>query len=407
MTYRPRLHQSLEKYIEQIKKLPIHTQQELLGGVHKYTNDRVSQTTKGNTTEVTSNKSFRIKTLEDLIIACEIDLDKYYIERHIINKWEVGSKIDDKVITEPMYQVKAWIKPKADFDFIEQIRKDTINDFKKYSPKYEKRNYPTLSKSDSCLLEINIFDLHFGKLCWGEETGDNYDTKIAEKRFLTALDTLLSRAKGFPIGTIVFPIGNDFFNSDNLRNTTTAGTFQDEDLRWQKTFRKGRELMVKAIDRLSEVAPVQVIVVQGNHDFERSFYLGDAIECWYNNNPNVTIDNNANPRKYVVYGDCLIGFTHGNNEKVANLPLIVAHEQKEYWSKTKYREMHLGHLHHKREIKYISTQEYSGMVVRYMRSLSGTDAWHNQKGYKGSVQSAESFIWHKKDGLISQNYFNL
>tara|TARA_R100000655_G_scaffold109599_2_gene164581 strand:+ start:118 stop:1266 length:1149 start_codon:yes stop_codon:yes gene_type:complete len=352
--------------------------------------------------QLESPKNYRIKSLDDLIAHCDIDLDLWEIDRYIVNKWEVGSNVDGQVVTEPLFQVKAWLKRKK-FD-TELFREGLVTDLKKYS-KYSKLERPnTLGK---CMLEINIFDLHFGKLCWGEETGENYDTKIAEKRFLKAIETLLKRAEGFDIEKIVFPIGNDFFNSDNLRNTTTAGTFQDEDLRWQKTYRKGRELIVKAIDRLCQVADVDVVVVQGNHDFERSFYLGDALECWYDKDENVNVDNNANPRKYVHYGQCLVGFTHGNNEKVANLPMIVAQEKSDIWSKTKYREVHLGHLHHKREIKWISTQEYNGVVVRYMRSLSGTDAWHNQKGYKGSVQSAEAFIWEKNEGLIAQLSFNL
>lgn len=363
---------------------------------------RIKFSAQENTAELESPKNYRIKTLDDLIEQCDIDLDTWEVDRYIVNKWEVGSNVDGQIITEPLFQVKAWLK-RTKFD-VELFREGLVADLKKYT-KHSKLERP--NPLGSCMLEINIFDLHFGKLCWGEETGEDYDIKIAEKRFLRAIETLLKRAEGFDIEKIVFPIGNDFFNSDNLRNTTTAGTFQDEDLRWQKTYRKGRELIVKAIDRLCQVANVEVVVVQGNHDFERSFYLGDALECWYDKDENVNVDNNANPRKYIHYGQCLVGFTHGNNEKVANLPMIVAQERSEIWAKTKYREVHLGHLHHKREIKWISTQEYNGVVVRYMRSLSGTDAWHNQKGYKGSVQSAEAFIWEKNEGLIGQLSFNL
>jgi hypothetical protein len=77
------------------------------------------------------------------------------------------------------------------------------------------------------------------------------------------------------------------------------------------------------------------------------------------------------------------------------------------WQETKYREFHLGHLHHKREIKYKSTQEYKGIVIRYLRSLSGEDTWHNIKGYIGCVQSAESFVWNKQEGLIANFSHNL
>ena len=55
----------------------------------------------------------------------------------------------------------------------------------------------------------------------------------------------------------------------------------------------------------------------------------------------------------------------------------------------------------------MATQEHKGMVVRFMRSLSGTDAWHNFKGYKGAIQACEAFIWDEKEGLICQFSHNL
>jgi hypothetical protein len=74
---------------------------------------------------------------------------------------------------------------------------------------------------------------------------------------------------------------------------------------------------------------------------------------------------------------------------------------------TKFREIHIGHLHHKREIKFMSTQEVKGIVLRYMRSLSGTDAWHNLKGYKGAIQACEAFIWDENQGMICQFSHNI
>ena len=68
------------------------------------------------------------------------------------------------------------------------------------------------------MLEVNIFDLHFGKLCWNGETGEDYDTKIASKRFHNAIDDIVGKAIFHDVDKIVFPVGNDFFNSDNLRN---------------------------------------------------------------------------------------------------------------------------------------------------------------------------------------------
>jgi hypothetical protein len=402
--FRPYFDKDFQPLLTAFQKLPKHVQKHFLEQSVKDTNNVVfSENKKGATIETT--RSSRIKTIDDLIDHCKIDLNVWEIERYVVNKWEVGSNVDGQIIVEPLFQIKAYLKRlKQQFDY-KRIRNEFIKDAKRFAPNYKTFEYKKIANGH--LLEINIFDLHFGKLCWGLETGDNYDTKIARKRFLNAISAIISRSKGYDIKKILFPIGNDFFNSDTRRNETSNGTPQDEDLRWQKTFKAGRELLINGIDMLSKIAPVDVVVVQGNHDWERSFYVGDVLSCWYHKNENVNVNNNPTPRKHYKFGNCLISYTHGNNEKINDLPLLVASEVPKMWASTQFREIHVGHLHHKKEIKYMSTQEHKGIVIRFMRSLSGTDAWHNNKGYKGAIQSCEAFIWDENEGLICQFAHNL
>jgi len=63
---------------------------------------------KGNTREY-SAKGYRIKTLEDLIRVCEIDLDEWRIDRHVENAWEVTTR---EAQTYTNFQVKAWLTNK-------------------------------------------------------------------------------------------------------------------------------------------------------------------------------------------------------------------------------------------------------------------------------------------------------
>ena len=44
---------------------------------------------------------------------------------------------------------------------------------------------------------------------------------------------------------------------------------------------------MKSIDYLAQFAPVDVVVVQGNHDFERMFYVGEVLDAMYHKNKNV------------------------------------------------------------------------------------------------------------------------
>ena len=357
---------------------------------------------------ITSDITDRVVTVEKLLEIYNIDLEIWEIEKQIVNTWEVGAKgPDGKITTTPLFQVKLWLKRKQVLFELQNVRQEFLEDLKKLSPQVPSnfRKQPQEGK----LLEITVFDLHFGKVAWHEEVGENYNIEIATQRFNDCIDYFIDLYKGTSLGRILLPISNDFFNSDRSHpfNSTTSGTPQEEDTRWQNTFRKGRELLITNIQKLSKIAPVEVKVVPGNHDYERSFYLGDSLEGWFYNDQNVNIDNSPNPRKYFSYGKNLIGFTHGNNEKLADLPMIMAQENPTAWAMSYYREFHLGHLHHKKEGRFNATNELQGVMVRHMSSLSGTDSWHHKKGYIGARKSAEAFLWDKEKGLLNQSYFNI
>jgi hypothetical protein len=85
----------------------------------------------------------------------------------------------------------------------------------------------------------------------------------------------------------------------------------------------------------------------------------------------------------------------------------MASEVPEIWAKTKHREMHLGHFHHMKAIETLSTEDYIGVTVRYLRSLTGKDAWHNKSGFVGIQQSAEAFLWHKENGVVANLIYNI
>ena len=358
----------------------------------------------------------RITSLEDLVAFFNVDLRKWRVKKwecssyeshprmrryDITFKTKVGyARLDDEHKVVPLYRVWAQLEENTPVILLDETKDEILEEIKNHSPKYPRISYPKIDKKKGYLFEVNIFDLHFGKLTWDEETGESFDIKIARELFLTCLGQLMQQAANYPIKRILFPIGNDFFNTDNANNTTFKGTPQDEDTRWKKTFTRGRKLIVEAVDRLRELAPVDVVVVPGNHDLTRVFYLGDAVECWYNNVPEVAVDNGPKVRKYYRWGKNLIGYTHGSEERVVDLPYIMANEEPKLWAETLYREWHIGDKHHKKEIKWMSTEEFKGVTVRYMRSLTSTDAWHFHKGFVSALRAGEGFIWDEENGLV-------
>jgi len=251
------------------------------------------------------------------------------------------------------------------------------------------------------LVEISCPDLHVGKLAHSAETGRHpYDVKIAISTFNRALDGLIERTKNYPISEILFIVGNDIFNSDSEDNTTTGGTAVDTDGRFFKTFRQTRKMVVQAVERLRQTAKVQVLIVPGNHDRQTCYHLGDSLECYFHDDPMVVVNNFPSPRKYIEFGNVLLGFCHGDEGKVNDYPALMATEQPQAWGRTKFREIHCGHFHRLQVI------DDHGVRVRLLAALTEADSWHAHQGFIGALRQASAFVWSKREGLLAEVLWN-
>ena len=337
-----------------------------------------------------------IKTLEDLIRVCKIDTQEWEIISWKANKWEMGAKDEatQRIVVRPLFQVTATMKRKVNLILARREIEAMIAEAKRrIGPQ---RTVKRIVPAGDHMLEISIPDLHIGKLAWSEETyGANYDHKIAVGLYRDALEALIARTAAFRFSRIVLPVGNDFFHSDTKAGTTTGGTPLDTDSRFQKTYVAGRKLMVEAIDRLRQIAPVTLVMVPGNHDSLSTFCLGDSLECWYHRTPDVQVLNLPTPRKYIEFGKCMLMFTHGDKGKKDNYPLLMATEQPEMFGRTKFRECHTGHLHQ------LQVKELMGVRTRVSPALCAPDAWHSEHHFVGNQRAAEAFVWHPEEGLVS------
>jgi hypothetical protein len=256
-------------------------------------------------------------------------------------------------------------------------------------------------KDTGILLEIATPDLHVGKLAHSIETGGRpYDVKIAIATFERALEALVARTAIYNVEEILLVAGNDLFNSDSPENETTAGTAISCDGRFHKTFHHVRNMMVKAVERLRQIAKVHVLIVPGNHDRLTAYHLGDSLECYFHADPQVRVTNTPAVRKYVEWGKCLIGFCHGDEGRRTEYAQLMAVENPQAWGRTEYREIHTGH-YHKQQL-----EEFHGVRVRILSALCPADDWHAAQGYIGAVRQAEAFVWSKAEGLLAQVYYN-
>ena len=298
--------------------------------------------------------------------------------------------------TKTLYSSKITVKPihnGIDFD-------DVIENLVRFSDSYGSKNItPQQYEYGAEVLIPCFFDVHFGKLASTDECGEKYDFKIAKQRMLDSVQKYIDRLQGRKFEKIIFAIGNDYFNSEPDGNTVNS-TRQDNDSRYSKMFNKGVETLIEAIDMFSNVAPVEVVLVQGNHAFYTEFYASCVLNAWYRNSDIVTVNDSPTVRKYIKFGNNLIGFTHGSEER-DRIYGLMQHEAAADWGTTTTREWLIGHLHSEGVV------EKNGVVVRRVPSLCGSDAWHVKSGFTTSRKRTMAFVYDKEDGLVETLYVNI
>ena len=252
-----------------------------------------------------------------------------------------------------------------------------------------------VSDIDNEMVIYPIGDPHIGMYSWFEETGDDFDLDIAFNDMTVAVSQLVSSVPATKTA-VVLNLG-DFFHADNTSNRTTrSGAILDVDTRWPKVLRVGAKLMTEVISTaLNHHEEVVVKNLIGNHDDHSAYALSLILDAFYSQEPRVTVDLSPSLYWYYVYGNNLLGATHGHTVKLPNLPTIMAEDKPEDWGRTKYRYWYTGHVHHKQVI------EIGSSVIESFRSLVGKDAWTAASGYR-SGRDISGIVLHKEFGEVAR-----
>lgn len=322
---------------------------------------------------------------DDLELAAlhKINLDKYVIT----NYWS-------KVLPSGKFTSSVFSKLKKPQDY-------TPEDFAKFLQEYKPNHYTTTFSSAGSDekkivdVEISLSDFHLAK----KVIDGNNDIEVRKAAYMHVVQELVKNVRGvYNIGTVVFPISNDFFHTDNYQHATTNGTPQDTIVDYAQEYEHGFDLLVQAIDFLKANADnVEVILVQGNHDRTKSYYLAHALEVYYKNDDDVYFDRSSSLVKAVVLGSTFIGYHHGNC-KIEDLPLLFA-THKDYsrdFGNAVYREVHTGDKHH-----YMA-KEVKGVRIQQMPSLSGTDRWHSDNNFVHSIRAGLALVYDYYHGKIAE-----
>jgi hypothetical protein len=341
--------------------------------------------------KVDENSSLRYRLNEEE----EQVLFNFREQKNLIEKECLKSGIDVNDVKHYWYKSKVFsMFVKSKTKTLEDLKEHLLKDLSKHVPKYPVIKRVTI-KDNHCLV-LDPADIHIGKLASEYETKDNYNNNIAVKRVHEGVNNILQRVQSFNIDKIVLIIGNDILHVDNTKRQTTAGTPQDTDGQWFDNFLIAKKLYVDIIEKLVTIADVHVIHNASNHDYMSGWYLAQVIETWFKSSKNITFDTSIAYRKAFVYHDNLIGSTHGDGAKNADLPLLMAQEHKKEWAETKHRYIYTHHVHHK------TSKDYIGITVESSRSPSGTDSWHHKNGYEHASKAIEAYLHHPQYGQIAR-----
>jgi hypothetical protein len=291
--------------------------------------------------------------------------------------------------------VAQWVKTGRDHESREELLERLLRELPQRVPMRVGSIAPPLADERDVLAVYPIGDAHVGMLSWAPETGESFDLDKAREIMCAAIDALVERGPRTEQALIV-NLG-DFLHSDNEQNRTArSGHALDVDGRWPKVLRIALDILVYMIDRtLAHHERVRVINEIGNHDDHSAMFLSVALDAYYRQEPRVEIDLSPSRFHWHRFGKCLIGVTHGHNQKPIDLEAIMAAERAQDWGQTEHRYWYAGHVHHATKL------ERRGCMIETFRTLSPRDAWAANAGYR-SGRDMHRISLHREYGEIGR-----
>jgi hypothetical protein len=240
-------------------------------------------------------------------------------------------------------------------------------------------------------------DPHAGLYAWKDETGQAFDLVEYERVTKAAIDRLVASAA--PSSHALFIDLGDSLHADNNAARTRSGHHLDTHGRHAEVVRAVIRCKRHHVARMLEKHNhVTVRINPGNHDGVTALMLAEMMAAIYENEPRVTVSTSPNPYWFHGFGANLIGTTHGDGAKGANLPLLMAVDAPAMWLASEHgsRVWFVGHVHHK------DVKDHPGVTVEYCRTLAAPDIWSHASGYR-SKRSIEAVTYHRQDGEVERH----
>ncbi|RWX28481.1 oxidoreductase [Rhizobium leguminosarum] len=291
--------------------------------------------------------------------------------------------------------IQSWQKTTANADAQAAVLAATIAALKEDLPRVTIMPPPAEVEAD-LLNQFVVTDSHFGMLAWKEETGADYDLKIAEQLLLDWFSAAIASAP--QAHTAVLAQLGDLMHHDALESVTPAHKHVlDADSRLQRVIRVVIRTVRRIIDMLLQKHQhVHVVMASGNHDPASSAWLREMLAAMYENEPRISVDNS--PMLYYAYewGRTALFYHHGHKANIKTLDVKCAGIFREMYGRSAYAYCHHGHLHSDEGVKT------DLMYVERHETLAAPDAYA-AGGPWLSGRSAKRITYSKLFGEVSRN----
>ena len=278
--------------------------------------------------------------------------------------------------------------------------KEAVKTLKESITPLEATCTPVKFAGTNLLNQYTLTDYHLGMMAWAEETGADWDLKIAEDTLVKFFETAIERSP--KANECVFAQLGDFLHWDGLDAVTPASKHVlDADTRFTKLVRVAIRVIRRVIGLLlNKYQVVKVIMAEGNHDPASSVWLRELLSALYELEPRVDIEVNPDPYYCVTWGKVCLFYHHAHKKGIKNIDSVFVGKFKKEFGQSEFVYGHTGHLHHS------VVHESNLMTLEQHRTLAAKDAYASRGGYL-SGRDSKVITYHRNYGEVARSTINI
>ena len=254
---------------------------------------------------------------------------------------------------------------------------------------------PARGFNPDLLNQYIVTDSHFGMLSWAEETGADYDLKIAGELLLDWFATAIAASEC--AHTAILAQLGDLVHYDSMVPVTPIHRHVlDADSRFPKVVKVASRVMRRVCRiLLAKYQEVRVVIAPGNHDTASAVWIRDGLAAQFEDEPRFVMNERPGPYFVEEWGRTALFYHHGDKRGIANIDATLAGKFREIYGKSQQAYAHIGHFHSD------EGRKTGLMYVERHETLAPPDA-HAAWGGWLSGRSGKVITYHKEDGEWSR-----